>query len=230
MKFGKDTGKDLLWWSVLEKETEVCLQYKLTLLQKRRTSDIFCNLISNNGNNKRGEHRRGWLDEGISEQELPVQRGKAKNTLLEIDYIIAEFVCDYVCVCMCACIQAHAKSSYTLPNSFHNPPFPAVCHHPQTSNERDAYHVSFSPSHVITSQPFFTLLLLFCPCISFFLTQVTPRPVNLCFCLSNAPSPHLTSPNHFVWCMKKIRRGVVLGHITNHFALCWSIRITFGTW
>lgn len=189
----------------LRKRNRSLPAYKLTLLQKKLTCGVFCNLISNNcnlisnnWNNKSSEHRRGRLDEGIREQELFVLKGKAKYILLEIDYITAEYGCVWVCVHAYKLLLKAPTHFLTLSIILHFLLCVSIQHQ---MSEMPA--MSFSPSNMSSHHNlFFTLLsLLFSPCISFNSSSVSPS-------LSSSPFVSLTL----------------------HLSFCWSISIGFGTW
>lgn len=72
-----------------------------------------------------------------TEEDYQMRESGSKNILYKKKRQRILKVCMWLCVCVCAraCIRAAAESAYTLPNTFHNPPFPAACQHPETSND-----------------------------------------------------------------------------------------------
>ena len=142
------------------------------------------------------------MDEGIREQERFVQKGKAKYTLLETDYITAEFGC--VCVCVHAC-KLLLKAPTRLPTHSIILHFLLCVSIQHQMSETPA--MSFSPSNMSSHHNlFFTLLsfpkiLLFSPCI-FFNSRSVSRSLSSSLFVS----------------------------LTLDLSICWSISIGFGIW
>ncbi len=157
-------------------------------------------------------------------------KSKGKEYLIRI-WLHYSRDCMLVCVCVGACMQAPAKSSYMLPNTFHNPSFPAACQHPQTSNERDACHVSSSPSQMSSYHSgfsscshFFPKTHLCPPCISFFLTVAPSLSTSAFVCVT--PFLHISPhPNilHVACAWRQLGRDIVLSY---SIVLLWSMLLS----